>query len=365
MLLAREIFAMENVEPASHGVLHTLDWRADSETEANRIASYAGLKNYVYSPGAEVRDSIRFINEHLTTKPRRCVVMLWTGESNPLESAIRAADEAGCVNLNGGVFRWDRWHDSLGFVSPWSRRVGGRLQIYAGAANENHFDGFFDTMPSAFRHVQETIERTGSPRILKPADIYIHFYSAESRARLRVIHDLVRRWTEKESTAPVFASTYVRAVMGAVETARIRRTASGWRFEDFGSCRSVRIDDEPREVDIARSEGILGMRRVGKRLWIHLAAPDAELVLGEASPRRPYVEEANCILEDAVLGEQGVAVTAVAHNPRLIVFAGLPPGAAVEYRLDESARTATADADGRVTVRLPEPGRTRVVVASR
>ena len=364
MLLAREILAMENVEPASHGVLHTLEWRADEETAADRIAWYPGLANYTYSPVAEVRDSIRFINERLTEAPRRCVVMLWTGEANPWENALDAAREAGCVNLNGGVFRWDRWHDSLGFVSPWSRRVGKALQVYAGAANENDFDGFFDTMPTAFRHIDQTIERTGAPRILKPADIYIHFYSAENHARLGVIHDLIRRWALKEPTAPVFASTYVRAVMGAVETARVHRTPTGWRFEDFAGCRSVRIDDEPRRVDLSRSRGILGMRRAGNRLWIHLAAPDAEVVLADRAPRRPHVEEANCLLEDAILGETGVAVTAVAHNARLIVFAGLPPGVPVRYRLDDVARSAPTDADGRLAIRLPEPGRTRVVVAA-
>ena len=34
-------------------------------------------------------------------------------------------------------------------------------QVYAGAANENVFDGFYDTMPGAFRHIDTTIERTG------------------------------------------------------------------------------------------------------------------------------------------------------------------------------------------------------------
>ena len=364
MKLARAILAMENVEPASHGVLHTLEWqqalRADSAPRT--IMWYPKMDNYEYSPVNEVRESIRFINRRLLDGPRRCTVMLWTGQANPLEDAILAASEEGCVNLNGGVFRWDRWHDSLGFVSPWSRRVGKALQVYAGAANENDFDGFFDTMPSAFRHIDQTIQRTGSPRILKPADIYIHFYSAETRARLRSVHTLIKRWALKEPTAPVFASTYARAVMDAVDTARIIRTPDGWQFIAFGGCRSVRIEDEPRDVDLTRSRGILGTRRIGNRLWIHLAAPDANIVLSDRAPRRPYVEEANCLLEETVLGERGVAVTAVAYNPRLVVFAGLPPRTNVEVRVDGVLRTSPTDKDGRVTVRLPEPGKTRIVV---
>jgi len=365
MMLAREIFKLPNVEPASHGILHTLEWQEPLKTdsEPRTIMWYPSLKNYTYGQVAEVRESIRFINERLTEKPRRCRVMLWTGHANPFEDAIRAAYDAGCINLNGGVFRWDQWHDSLGFVSPWSRRVGKTLQIYAGAANENDFEGFFDTMPSAFGHIDTTIERTGAPRVLKPADIYIHFYSAEKRARLQPTHDLIRRWALKEPTAPVFASTYAFAVKSAVETARIVRTETGWQFRGFGACRTVRIDDEARSVDLTRSKGVLGARRKGRRYWIHLANSDADVVLAARPPRRPHVEEANCILEDAVLGERGIAVTAVAHNPRLIVFAGLPASRPVRVTLDGAQTTRNTDAQGRMTLRLPKPGRTRIAVA--
>jgi len=365
MKLASAMFRLSNVEPASHGVLHTLEWQRPlkNDSQPHTIMWYPSMANYTYGQVAEVRDSIRFINERLTEHPRRCLVMLWTGHANPFEDALQAAYDADCINLNGGVFRWDRWHDSLGFVTPWSRRVGKALQIYAGAANENDFEGFFDTMPGAFGHIDTTIERTGSPRILKPADIYIHFYSAEKHARLKPVHDLIRRWAQKEPTAPVFASTYAFAVKSAVETARIIRTKSGWHLRGFGACRTIRFDDEPRTVDLARSKNVLGMRRKGRRFWVHLAGSDANIVLAQQGARRPYVEEANCILEDAVMGAKSVAVTAVAHNPRLIVFAGLPASRAVSVTIGEDTTTRSTDKQGRLRIDLPKPGRTRVAIA--
>ena len=365
MKLARAIFELKNVEPASHGVLHTLEWQRplEKDSKPKTIMWYPSMENYTYSQVAEVRDSIRFINERLTTKPNRCFVMLWTGHANPYEDAIQAAYDAGCINLNGGVFRWDKWHDSLGFVSPWSRRAGKALQIYAGAANENDFEGFFDTMPGAFGHIDQTIERTGHPRILKPADIYIHFYSAEKRARFDPVHDLTRRWALQEPTAPVFASTYAYSVKSAVDTARMIRTADGWRFRGFGDCRTVRFDDEARSIDLARSTGVLGARRKGRRYWIHLAEGDADVVLTRTPPRRPHVEEANCILESAELTATSVAVTAVAHNRRLIVFAGLPAQREVTVTIGENASKRKTDEAGRMIVELAEPGRTRVAVA--
>ena len=364
MELARRILNLPHVEPASHGVLHTLRWqRALKPTDPPRtIMWYAGLENYEYSQINEVEESVRFINERLMENGRRCAVMLWTGDTIPGEDAIAAAGAAGCLNLNGGDFRWDRWHDSVGFVSPWSRRVGDALQVYAGATNENTFDGFFTTMPGAFAQIDQTIERTGSPRILKPANVYIHFYSAERPPRLRALHQIIRRWALKEPTAPVFASTYCRAVISALETARMRKIPDGWLLRDFGDCRTARLDEEPRDVDFTRSRGLLGARRVRDSLYVHLAAPDATIVLAACPPPAPHVEEANCLLETGSLSSEGVTVTATAHNPRLLVFAGFPAHVPLQVLLDGEERERMADARGRLRIALDEPGTTRIAV---
>ena len=363
MLLAREILNLPFVEPASHGILHTLNWQPEHvKTEDERDMWYPGLKNYTYSTVAEVSESIRFVNERLMEKGRRCRMMLWTGSANPLEPSILAADAAGCTNINGGIFRWDEWTDSVGFVTPWSRVAGRGLQVYAGAANENVFEGFFDTMPGSFGIVDTTIERTGSPRILKPADIYIHFYSAANPPRLNAVHDLIRRWAFEEPTAPVFASAYSKAVISAVRSAKIRRTARGWLLRDFGDCRTARIDGEPRDVDWTASSGLLGARRLDGSLYLHLAAGDARVVLADAPAPHPHVEEANCLLTRARLTPHGVSLVATAHNPRVIVLAGFLPSAALSVRLDDEESDRKADATGRLRIELAEPGTTRIAV---
>jgi hypothetical protein len=367
MELARRILNLPQVEPASHGVLHTLRWRRDLKPNdpPRSIMWYANLENYNYSQLNEVKESVRFVNERLMEGDRKCAVMLWTGDTIPREDAIVAAGEAGCLNLNGGEFRWDRWNDSVGFVSPWSRRVGEALQVYAGATNENMFDGFFTTMPGAFAQIGQTIERTGSPRILKPANIYIHFYSAERPPRLRALHKLIRRWALREPTAPVFASTYCRAVVSAVETARTRKIPEGWLLRDFGDCRTARLDEEPRDVDFTRSRGLLGARRIRNSLYVHLAAPDATVVLAADPPPAPHVEEANCLLETGSLSSEGVTVTATAHNPRLVVFAGFPAHVPLQVLLDGEEQERATDARGRLRIALDEPGTTRIAVRLR
>jgi len=65
----------------------------------------------------------------------------------------------------------------------------------------------------------------------------------------------------KEFTAPQLGAAAIRA---AVERARVRRMPDGWVLQDFGACRTARIDGEPRDVDFAKSRGLLGARRVGE-----------------------------------------------------------------------------------------------------
>lgn len=364
MLLARRIFMLPNVEVASHGVLHPLKWDVlpDENTPPHTITWYPGLKNYTYNQVNEVIKSIHFINDRLLVDGKKTKVMLWTGSAIPLEPPLRACHDVNVWNLNGGIYRWDVMNDSVGFVAPWGRLLGDEVQVYCGQTNENVYEGYFTTMPGAYYHVGETIERTGGARTLKPANIYIHFYSAEHPMRLKSVHKLIQRWAFKEKTAPVFASTYCRAVHSAIVGAKVIRTPTGWSLRDFGDCRTVRIDGEARNVDFTRSKGLLGAKRRHGSLFVHLNAPDAEIVLAENPPRHPYIAEANHVLHDVALTADAATCRSEAFSRREIVFAGFAPGDAVTVEVDGDAHAENADAHGQVTVVLPEPGNSFVTV---
>ncbi len=357
MVLAREIMARKDVEVASHGVLHPLRWQRElkSDSPPRTITWYGGLKNYVYSPRNEVRDSIRFINDRLCPPGKRCRVMLWTGDAVPLKPALDECAEADCLNMNGGIYRWDALENSVGYVAPWSRSLGGAIQIYPGAPNENVYQGFFGTMPGAYAHVDKTIERTGSPRILKPANLYIHFYSVENPARTASIHRLLRRWAIKENTAPVFASTFIEAARDALAGAHYERTPNGWRFRAFGKCRTVRIDNEPRNVDFKKSSGLIGARRMNGALFLHLGEQDAEAVLTKTARSHPHIEQANHKLRNVKIDPNGVTFLSHAHSHRVIVVAGFRPKEKVRL----GRKTQVTDQQGRLTMSL-KPGRSRI-----
>jgi hypothetical protein len=365
MLLAREMFTRENVEPASHAVLHPFYWQRELVPESKRDEKMAGYKpilNYEATSANEVRDSFRFINERLLPEGRYCRVMLWSGDTTPSGETVAEVAKLGGWNLNGGTYRWDDAHDSFGYVSPWARLVKGAVQVYAGSGNENEYDGFWKTMPSAYRHVDVTITRTGRGRILKPANVYLHFYSGERPGRLKAAQDLIRKWGLEKRTSPVFASEYCKAVHAAVTTARLFRTPDGWRWAGFGHCRTLRIDGEARSVDFTKSRRVLGAGRTKRSLFIHLAAPDGTVVLADDPAPRPHVLEANHILYDADLQPTGIAVSSEAICPRLIRFAGFPPRSLLVVSVDGREKKARADGDGKFRFEYSEPGRIRVEV---
>ncbi|MDJ0520773.1 MAG: hypothetical protein QNJ90_01725, partial [Planctomycetota bacterium] len=363
MKLAAEILNRPYVEAGSHGVLHPYKWGARWAPGRAPLATlpYKGIEGYDYSPVGEVRDSIRFINERLLEGGKRCRIMLWTGDCLPPAEAIRECAKHDCLNMNGGTFRWDVAHDSVGYVSPWVREVDGAVQVCAGAANENEFPGYFTTNPSSFGHIDATIERTGRGRILKPANVYVHFYSAETRPRLVTLKRLLDRWVRSEPTIPVHATVYASAVLGA-RAAELHRTAEGWSVRAMGDCRTLRIDGEQRDVDIAGSRGVLGSHRIDDALYIHLAGESAEIVLAAEPAARPHLVEANHPVTDVALDKGGAVLSSTAYVPRVIVLGGYAPNAEVRAALDERSEVRKTDEQGRLRLELPAGGPTRIEV---
>jgi hypothetical protein len=360
---ARRIFRLANVEPASHGVLHPLRWDLPLRSAAHGDqAWYAnGLANYEYGAVNEVRDSIRFVNERLL-EGRRCGLMLWTGSTNAPEEAVLQCAREGALNLNGGVFRWDPLFDSSAFVSPWARRIGSAVQVYAGACNENDFEGFFREMPGAYGHIDETIERTGRDRILKPANLYVHFYIADKPARLRPLHALVRRWAYGERTIPVFASVYVRSVLSALGGCEVRRCEKGFEFRGFGDCRTARIDGPTPPIDWERSPGLFGARRVGDSLYLDLAGPDARVSFAPGAPPHPHLEESDHPLTETRREARSLSCVSHGFAARSLVLGGFAPGAAAQVQVDGRSWRAFADAEGRIIVQVKEKGAVPVEV---
>ncbi len=368
MRIAKRLLTRPEVEAASHTVTHPFVWhKPDAQHDARGTTPHGehhGKANteYGFDPPkgfdrtyvSEVTESIAFIEKYLLAPGKRCEGLLWSGDCEPPEAAILAADRLGRWNLNGGGFRVDPAYNSLGYVSPWARVRGKAVQVYVGAANENHFPGFFSTNPGAFFHIAKTLTATARDRILKPANIYAHFYSVERKARMDALKRLIRRFAFVEETIVVRASDYAKAVIAA-RNAALARTSTGWTFKGFDHCRTLRFEHADQHVDIGASEGVIGQRVMRGRLFVSLGASKGRIVLRDSPPSRPYIEQSNHLLRDVRLLPNGAAFTSEATFARLIVVAGLVPGATVSVLIGGIEHgQETVDEDGRVSIHRPK-----------
>ncbi|MHB8874679.1 MAG: polysaccharide deacetylase family protein, partial [Myxococcaceae bacterium] len=107
--VARSVLALDNIEVASHGVAHPMDWRAGSvKGYSADEAAVMGLPGYPASDDVagrgeiEIAASVKFIDEHLAPPDKKCRTMLWTGWCNPSEGQLGVAYRLKLRNMNGG-----------------------------------------------------------------------------------------------------------------------------------------------------------------------------------------------------------------------------------------------------------------------
>lgn len=371
--LTRRIFALPNVEPASHTFSHPLVWdrrlAADQiiskyaeemgdVTESGRALLPWSLPGYAFDPVAETVGSCRYI-DGLLPAGKTCRVLLWSGNCLPAEEELAALDGAGMLNMNGGDSRFDGDYPSYYYVKPYYRQVGDRFQVHSSNSNENTYTGLWSGPFGGFINVIQTFDNTESPRRVLAANIYYHFYSGEREAAMHALHRAYEWAVERrDQLHPVYASQYAESVLGVIH-ARIDSAGPGtWRVRDYGACRTVRFDGPVGRPDLDRSRGVLGFRLHQGSLYVHLDSSDDALVaLAEDAPSRPYVETSTAALHDVAIGaDGGLTFAASSLGGAVVTWANV---AGEEYGLTIEGEPAPgvlrADADGRLVIDVP-PG---------
>ncbi len=298
--VARSIFALPQVELATHTHTHPFDWGFyapsfyDAETEARifgattdqrslletqtgrfmeilsgqaeRFALYEH-DNYTvpraYYDGPfdyrrEIDRSVEII-EALAPADKSVELVLWSGNTAPFPEILQYVRDRGLQNMNGGSTRFDKRYPSMSYVSPLTRAVGDELQVFTATASEAFYTDYWSRRFHGFRDLVQTIENTGSPVRLRPVQLYYHVYSVEKPESLEALLTILDHVRTLE-IIPIGAARYAAIVTGAMR-ARIDRTETGWRISDRGALDTLRFDGEDLpEIDYARSTGILGHR---------------------------------------------------------------------------------------------------------
>lgn len=338
---ARQLFALPQVEPASHTYTHPFQWSFFKDYDPaleNRIVEKLGRPAGTYDlhgegasaeqeplPGSgfntrysvprafydrpfdldmEIGGSIRLLQKLAGNRP--VDLLQWSGDTTPFEAAIRATREAGIPNINGGDTRFDAEYPSYGFVAPVGVKVGAERQIYASNSNENTYTDLWTGRFFGFRHLQETLTRTESPIRIKPIDVYYHTYSAERVASLNAVIDNLE-FARRHLVVPIRTSRFARIAEGFYSARFVALGDGHWRVEGRGALQTVRFDRATlRTVDLAKSDGVIGFRHLQGSLYVALdpaavapviALKDNEAVDRDAPGARPYLIDSRWRIE--------------------------------------------------------------------
>ena len=310
--VARHLFALPQVEVASHTYTHPYNWQffetydrqaellkieqylppdltarerltrgilklAKKELPADRFDKYVAStddlpRTYLRKPfdlDIEVARALK-VSESLAPAGKRAKVYLWSGDTTPFPDAIRAVRTAGAVNLNGGDSRLDREFPSTAYVPPISRPAGGERQIYSGNSNENTYTNDWTGPYYGYFMLEHTLANTEKPRRLKPFNLYYHMYSGEKTAALASVKyflDMAR----KSPVLPTTASHYAQIANDYFGTEIEQVDLFSWAITSRGTLQTIRFDTADQlAVDHARSSGVLGSNRHEGGLFIAL-----------------------------------------------------------------------------------------------
>ena len=247
--IARSMFKLPNVEPASHTYSHPFYWDPQYKQKDRYEKHHINIPKYSFDPEKEIDYSIHYINENLSPKGKPCKVFLWSGNCEPLESHIARCDALGVFNMNGGDTIYDDVDNSYTSVAPLYRWVDNRIQFHCGQANENILTNLWTKPIFGFKGIITTMERTGFPRRIKPVDIYYHFYCGQYRASLKALQE-VYEWVLKQDYAYLFTSDYLHMAKGYLHTRIYQETPERYVIEDYGKCLTLRFDSDTRVPDL-------------------------------------------------------------------------------------------------------------------
>ncbi len=309
--IARRIFALPNVEIASHSYSHPYFWRALAKGERSAASEGRALNlllpGYTFDLKTEIAGSAAYIDARLAPPGKKTRVFLWTGDTVPTDEAVEMADRAGLLNMNGGDTLITRSAPTLTLVAGLGIRRGAGFQVFAPMQNENLYTNLWTGPFYGYQRVIETFELTEAPRRLKPINIYYHTYSASKQASLAALHR-VYAWALAQPVVPVYASDYIRKVLDfeSLAIARDLRAAQPtWRVRGAGELRTLRLPADAA-VALAASRGVAGTRAGPGGVYVHLTDAEATVVVAREAAPTVHVHDAAGWIRDFVRDAGGI-----------------------------------------------------------
>jgi len=355
LAIAKDIFALPNIRAASHTYSHPFFWMPDDKTmtlyEVQSLELGDEYNMGKIDPAREIRSSIEFIRNDLLPPGKEVEMVLWSGNCRPGPEALEVADALPTENMNGGDTVISRARPSLTAVAPLSMKWGGRLQINAAVQNEMLFtNGFQGPRWGGYVNVIQTFERTGSPRRLKPVNIYFHMFMAdrlESLNSLRTVFD----WAMAQPLQATTAAAYARVVRQTHTAAIFSSSPQSWVLVHGPDLRTFRLPSAGMLPDLAACKNVIGYQVFEGQLFVATGrSPRTELVLAKSPVPHVYLESSTAEVEVIKLEPKAISLRASDLRPVTVVLAGLAPGTACEVTVNGEKKSFMSDAGGRLVV---------------
>jgi polysaccharide biosynthesis protein PelA len=325
--IAKKIFALPHVEIATHTFSHPFYW-ADVELGIAKEGRVVGLKipGYTYDVDAEIAGSARYIDSRLAPTGKRTRMVLWSGDTQPLETPVRKAYEAGLLNMNSGNTWITKAEPTLTLVGPVGLLKGDWYQVYAPHQNENVYTNLWTGPFYGFERVIETFDMTDTPLRLKPVNIYYHTYIATKRAGINSLHK-VYQYALAQPHHATFSTEYAQRVLDW-RRATVARSSTGLELRTGGDVlRQWRIQRSAfDDMDWRASSGLAGFEHHQSVTYLHALSPVAILshtqwgANAPTSPVGPVLRHANAKLSHWQERDGVVTVRFKGHEPVMASF---------------------------------------------
>lgn len=337
LLMSRRLFSLDNVEIATHSHTHPFNL-TDGDISEVQLTSGGGSRGYHIketkpSTEKEVIYSAALLDQNAAPAGKKTEAMFWPGMCNPTVEMIEAADKMGLANINGGRPLFDREHDSYSNLCPSCLQMGGRIQVNSPASNDYIYTGAWKGDYGAMKKYIETIDRSESPLIVCPIDVYCHYYSGmykESIDALKSVYDYIL----KKHVAPVFASQYSDIIRDFCRAEVGRTNDGGYWIHNLGYLRTVRFDNTGKSPDLGRCSNVIGFNYINNTLYVFLnGAKEHRIYLTSATPEKVYLKSASHYIDSWKGDTERISAELRGLGPGFMAVANLSPATAYEVRL--------------------------------
>lgn len=368
--LAREIFRLPQIEPASHASTHPFDWVGGDPYVTNPREYPWKVAYKPQNVVDEIWGSKLFIDANLAPPTRPLNMMFWSGATNPDEKALEVCWRARVHNLNGGDPIYDSEHPSVAGLCPVTTPYGPYRQYQTSARNDYIYMLFLLGDWDGQKKVLDHYAHTESPHRIMPMNLYYHFYSGLKWESLHALQYVIDHVVKMEP-AMVFASEYCRIAEDFYGT-NIWKDGAAWRVSNAGDLREVRFHHKTH-VDVAASEGVAGYSHFQGETYVHLDGRAVRrIVLIDAPPASPALERCTFFVDRATATGSKLELEVRGLGHFAARFRGVGGGTWHLTMTDAAGKTVidqafTADSDGMATVKaeLPAPQSKYRMVLSR